>query len=106
MVFAGALTERLTFYKIIETQSASGYKSTQEQFLFSCRAERTKTKENYVIDAGELFHSNELTFRLRKRKEIEETNIVVYEDGKYRITSIDRYPRENEMVIKIERINE
>lgn len=105
MIFAGALRERLYFYKVIETQSASGYKSTQEQFMFSCRAERLKTKENFVVDAGEIFHSNELTFRLRT-KDIEETDIVQYNGGRYVITSIDKYPMQNEMVIKIGKINE
>ena len=105
MIFAGALRERLSFYEIVEVQSASGYKSSQEQFMFSCRAGREKTKENYIVDGNELFHSNELTFRLRQRR-IKETDLVVYEDEKYRITSIDRYPMQNEMVIKIEKINE
>ena len=106
MIFAGALSETLSFYKITETQKASGYKSTQEQYMFSCRAERKKNKEDFVVDAGELFHSILLTFKLRNRKDIEETNIVVYNGERYRIISIDRYQREGDMTIKIEKINE
>ncbi|MBO7321961.1 MAG: head-tail adaptor protein [Bacteroidales bacterium] len=105
MIFAGAMRERLSFYNVEEAQSASGYKSSQEQFMFSCRAGRERTSENYVVDSGELFHSNELTFRLRQRN-IKETDMVQYNGDKYRITSIDKYPMQNEMVIKIEKVNE
>ena len=106
MIYAGKLTEKLSFYDIIETQSASGFKSTQEQFLFTCLAERMKNKENYVVDAGELYHTNELTFRMRSRKEVKETSIVVYNEERYRITSLNKFPRDNEMTLIIARINE
>ena len=75
--------------------------------MFRVRAERTKNKETYLVDADELFHSNELTFRLRYRKEIEETNIVVYRGQRYRITSIDKYIRDNnQLTIILAKINE
>lgn len=106
MIFAGTLTENLSFYRVVETQSASGFKHTEEQFMFTCKAQRTKNKENYVVDAEELFHSNELTFRLRMRKEVVETNIVVYNGERYRITSLQPWPRDNEMTIILAKINE
>lgn len=106
MIFAGQLTEDLTFYKIEEVQSVSGYKHTEEILMFTCKAQRTKNKENYVVDAEELFHSNELTFRLRNRKEVKETNIVVYNGDRYRITSLNKYPRQNDMTIILAKINE
>ena len=34
------------------------------------------------------------------------TDIVVYEGNRYRIMSIDKYPRDNEMILKIMLINE
>lgn len=106
MIYSGQLTEVLEFYKVVETQSESGYKSTEEVFMFKVRAERAKNRENYLVDAGELFHSSELTFRLRYRKEIEDTNIVVYEGQRYRVTSLDKYTEENQLTIMLEKINE
>ena len=107
MIYSGQLAEILEFYKVVETQSESGYKSTSEVFMFRVRAEITKNKETYLVDADELFHSNELTFRLRYRKEIEETNIVVYRGQRYRITSIDKYIRDNnQLTIILAKINE
>lgn len=106
MIFSGDLTETLTFYKIVEVQSESGYKHSTEQFLLTTRAQRLKNKENYVVNADELFHASELTFRLRYRKEIEDTNIVVYKDERYRITSLDEYPQENQLTIILAKINE
>lgn len=105
MVFAGRLTEKLLFYKIEETQSKSGFKSTAEVFKFEALAERMKNKETIQENADEIFHYTELSFRLRKR-DIKDTDIVVYEGNRYRIMSVDKYPRDNEMVIKIMLINE
>lgn len=105
MIFAGRLTERLQFYRIEETQGRSGYKSTNEVFKFEAYAERMKNKETITENADEVFHYTELSFRLRKR-DIADTDIVVYEGNRYRIMSIDKYPRDNEMVIKIMLINE
>lgn len=106
MIFAGSLTETLTFYSVTETQSASGYKDTSEVLRYTCRAYRTKNKEKYTVDADELFHTNELTFKLRNRKEVEETDVVIYNGERYRITSLNRYPRENDMTLILVRIND
>lgn len=107
MIYSGQLTEILKFYRVVETQSGSGFKHTEEVLMFSVRAERLKNRENYVVDADELFHSSELTFRLRYRSEINETNIVEYEGQRYRITSLDRYVQDNnQLTIILAKINE
>lgn len=106
MIYAGKLKEKLDFYRVQETQSESGYKRTEEVFMFSAKAERTKNKENFVVDAEEVFHSVLLTFRLRFRKEVDETNIVVYKDNRYRIISLNPWESDGEMTIMIEKINE
>ncbi len=106
MIESGQLTHTLDFYKVVETQSASGFKTTTEVFMFSVRAERTKNLENFVVDASELFHSSSPTFRLRYRKEIDETNIVVYEGQRYRVISLNVWKKDNEITIILEKINE
>lgn len=105
MIFAGNLKENLTIYRVTETQSRSGFKSQTETELFTVKAERTKNRENYGVDAGELFHTNELTFRCRKR-DIQETDIVKYNGQRYRITSLNVWPKDNEMTMILARINE
>lgn len=106
MIQSGLLTETLQFYETVETQSKSGYKSTDQLFKLKVRAQRTKNKEKYIEDAGELFHTSELTFKLRYRKEIKDTDIVVYEDEKYRITSLDKFKEANQLTIILSKINE
>lgn len=106
MIYSGQLTEILKFYKVVETQSGSGFKHAEEVYMFQVRAERTKNKENYLVDAEELFHLSQLTFRLRYRKEIDETNIVEYEGQRYRITSLDKYKEENQLTIILSKIND
>lgn len=106
MIYSGTLTERLEFHHIVETQSASGYKSTEEVRYMSVLADRWKNKESYVVDAEELYHLTELTFKLRYRKEVAETDIVVYNGERYRITSLEKQQRMNEMTIILSKINE
>lgn len=106
MIYSGQLTEKLTFYEVRETQSASGFKHVEEVERFTTRAYRARNKDNYLVDAGELFHSSELTFQLRYRKEITETDIVVYKDSRYRITSLCPYIQENQITITLSKINE
>lgn len=106
MISSGLLTETLHFYEKVETQSESGFKSVQEVFKLKARAQRTKNKEKYLMDAEELFHTSELTFKLRYRKEIKDTDIVVYEDERYRITSLDKFKEANQLTIMLSKINE
>lgn len=106
MISSGLLTETLHFYEKVETQSESGFKSVQEIFKLKVRAQRTKNKEKYISDAEELFHTSELTFKLRYRKEIKDTDIVVYEDERYRITSLDKFKEANQLTIMLSKINE
>lgn len=106
MIFAGELTEKLTFFEVKEVQSESGYKHTTEVERFTVRAYRARNKETYLVDAGELFHSTELTFQLRYRKEITDTDIVVYNGNRYRITSLCPYIQENQLTIILSKINE
>lgn len=106
MVYSGTLTERLRFYHVIESQTMSGFKETTEVFYYTCRADRLKNKENYVVNADELFHFPHLTFKIRYNKEILATDIVVYEGDRYRITSLDKNALDNELTIIIEKIND
>lgn len=106
MIFSGLLTETLKFYEVVETQSASGFKTTEERLFCTIRAERLKNKQNYTVNADELFHTCELSFRLRYREGMNDTNIVEYQGERYRITSMDRYTRDNEVVIIMSKINE
>lgn len=106
MIYSGLLTETLNFYEVVETQSASGYKSTEEVFKLKVRAQRTKNKEKYTVDAEELFHTSELTFKCRYRKEIKDTDIVVYDEERYRITSLDKFKEANQLTIMLSKINE
>ena len=106
MISAGQLTETLTFFEVRNTVEASGFHQSEEVLRFKTKAERLKNKESYVVNADEVFHLSELTFRLRNRNEVNETDIVVYEGNRYHITSIDRYRRANQMTIILSKINE
>ena len=106
MIYSGQLREQLNFYNVVEVQSESGFKHTEEVFKFMVRAQRIKNKETYTVDADELFHLSELTFRLRYRPDIKETDIVEYEGQRYRITSLDKFIEENQLTIILAKIND
>ena len=106
MVNSGQLTELLEFYEIVEIQSGSGFKKSEERFKFRTRAQRLKNRESYLVDSQELFHSSELTFKVRYRSDIKETDIVVYDGSKYRITSLDKFTEANQLTIIVSKINE
>lgn len=106
MIYSGQLRETLHFYEVVETQSGSGYKHTEEVLKFKVRAQRLKNKENYLVDANELFHTSELTFKVRYRRDIKETDIVVYEEQRYRITSLDKFTEADQLTIILSKINE
>ena len=106
MIFAGKLTEKLQIYKVEEVQGRTGYKAPTEEFVCELLAERDRNKESFVVDANELFHDVLLTFRLRNRKEVTEKSIIGYNGDRYRVISIERFPRDNEQVIKVSKINE
>lgn len=102
MIYAGKLTETLKVYEVNETQTASGFKSEERTFKFTCKAQRLKNKENYVVDGEELFHIAEPTFRLRSRK-LSDTDIIEHKGEWFRIISIDDY--RTDMTIKLQKIN-
>jgi head-tail adaptor len=106
MIYAGALNEYLSFYKLEETQTPSGFKRVEEVLLCRVRASRTKDKGKYTVDAEELFHTNELNFRLRIRKDVDETCTVEYNNRRYRILSLQKWYREGDMTITLGLINE
>ena len=106
MVLSGRLTETLRFSEIVETQSATGYKHTEERFMFECKAEKIKFKERFDVDAEEIYHHVVPQFRMRYRASVKETNVVEWRGEKYRILSVDRYPLDNEMLVKLDKINE
>lgn len=103
MIYAGRLTDTLNVYEVTEQQSASGFKSERKTFKFTCKAERLKNKENYVVNGEELFHIAEPTFRLRRR-EIRDTDMVEYKGELFRVISIDDY--RSDMTIKLQKINQ
>ena len=106
MIYSGQLTEYLNFYSVVETQSQSGFKHEEEVYKFRVRGYRMKNKENYVVSADNLFHSTELTFLVRYRTDIKDTDIVVYEGERYRITSLNPFKQENQITIMLSKIND
>ena len=102
MIFAGALTETLEFFEVVSEQS----KSDKEVYRFSCRAERMKSNQKYLIDGHEIYHYTSLQFRCRYRSDVKETWIVVYDGERYRITALDINKIGCEMIITMDKIND
>ena len=105
MIAAGTLIYSLKFKEQQNVQSDSGAVSKQMVELFVCKASKVKQLGKFLIDAKELFHFNELKFRVRNNKLMNELQVVEYEKNDYRITSYDKNISDNTIELTLEKIN-
>ena len=105
MLPSGTLLYSLTFKGNQKIKSEFGDITSTLIFLFKCRAAKVKQQGKYLVDAKELFHSDELKFKLRNNKLLNELLIVEYLGYDYKITSYDLNLFDNTVTITIDKIN-
>jgi hypothetical protein len=106
MIAAGTLLYTLFFKENVISKSKYGDETITQVDLFKCKAAKQKAFGNFKIDAKELFHTNELTFKLRWNKLMNDLLIVNYDNYDYRITFFDRNLFDSTVIIKLEKINQ
>jgi len=105
MISAGLLLYSLTFKENQKVQSDSGAEKKLLVELFTCKGAKVKQSGKFILDAKELFHTNELKFKVRFNKLMNELLIVSYENTDYRISSYDRNISDNTVELTLEKIN-
>lgn len=102
---AGTLIYTLTFKENQMLQSDSGAPKKVLVQILRTKAAKVKQSGKFILDAKELFHANELKFKIRNNKLINELLIVEYEKNDYRISSFDKNVAENTIELTLEKIN-
>lgn len=105
MIEAGKLKHKLEFYSIIKTTSDSGFATTSKQLLFKCKSQKLKSSGTLNYQSKELFHTNEIQFKVRYNKLLNDKLIVKFENIEYKITFIDYNQNDNSAIIFLEKIN-
>jgi len=105
MIPSGTLIYSLIFKENQKTKSEFGDLTVNQVVLFKCRAAKVKQVGKFILDAKELFHKNELKFKVRNNKLLTELLIVQYENNDYKITSFDRNMFDNSVELTLEKIN-
>jgi len=106
MIGAGSLKYNLTFLKLEKVQGVSGAEKITKVELFKSKAAKVKSTGNFKVDAKELFHTNELIFKIRNNKLLDDSLIVKYDKYEYIITFLDVNLFDNSVQITLEKINE
>ena len=105
MILAGSLKYNLVFFEMRTVQSDSGAFSKTRVQLFKCKAAKVKSTGNYKVENKELFHTNELIFKIRGNKLLTEKLIVEYDNKEYSISFIDKNLFDNTVNITLEKLN-
>lgn len=105
MTPAGQLKYSLIFFEEKKTKTLSGEVEKQLIEVFKCKGAKIKNAGDFVVDAKELFHNNEITFKLRNNKLLTESLIVEFETKKYSINFIDKNLNDNTSKITLVKIN-
>jgi hypothetical protein len=106
MIPAGTLKYNLKFLDNISVQSDSGFDKVTKVELFKCKAAKVKSTGKFDLNAKELFHSNELIFKLRYNKLLTDKLIVGYDNEEYIISFLDKNLFDNTVQITLSKIND
>ncbi|WP_321425017.1 head-tail adaptor protein [uncultured Bacteroides sp.] len=105
MIAAGTLRYILKFKQLEEIQSDSGFITKSKIDLFTTRAAKVKSTGNFGLNAKELFHDNELIFKIRNNNLLVDDLIVEYNNNEYNITLLDYNEFDNSVTITLQKVN-
>lgn len=99
---AGAYENRISILRHVVTQSYSGFQDENWQLSTQTRANVHNTSGNRVDENNAIFYDYTKTFTVHKYVNIDEFDIIKYNDKYYRILSIDEDRHLNQKVIVAE----
>lgn len=104
---SGLLKDIITFQEMTVTTDEYGHEITTFTDAFTTRADVIWNNGNRIVSNEEIFYENTVSFVVRYYCPVEDTMIIVYQDKKYRIISInpDKELYRNKTIIS-ELINE
>ena len=101
------LKERIDIYKQIVEPTDFGDNRLSYEFKYSCRACVNYSSGNRIVENDEIFYSVDREFIVRHYVPIVDTDIIEWDNKKWRVLSIDRDKyKYNDIVIKTTLVNE
>lgn len=107
---AGLLTQKIQVFKSTKVQGRTGASKETWTNLFgegkNLNARTTYKNQQMKAQNGNFVLTSDITFDIRYYSQINEYNRIYWENRKYTITAIRRYPERGEMQIDAKLIDE
>lgn len=103
---AGTLTEKVTILRAITTVNSVGEEDKKYNILCNTRCKADNSSGNKSIENNEIVFNYIKTFYFRYYVDVQETDIIIYQDKKYRILTIEKNKAFQEIKAQAELINE
>ena len=100
------LRDRIDIYKEIKSETDFGETKTSYEFKYSCRAFVQYANGTRTVDDDEIFYAVDRNFIVRSFVPVYNTDVIHWNDQRWRILSIDRDYHYNNIVIRTTLINE
>lgn len=103
---AGLLKDRIDILEQKISKTPFGDTRITYEPKYSCRAFVQYANGNRIVDNDEIFYSVDRTFIVRHYVPIVDTDMIVWNDKRWRVLSIDRNHQLNNIVINTTLVNE
>ena len=105
-MFAGTLTEIITFEKPVTTKSESGFETTQWEKVVTAHACQKYNSKNLTVENDQMTYNYSIDIEMRYTDKVAEYMRFIWNGRKYSIRDIDRQKRYGKMTITAEIIDE
>lgn len=107
MIRSGLLNNVISIEKPIKGDKAfGGTYIDYEQYIPKTRARVIYQNGNRIDDNNEIFNAYNISFIIRYYHDVTEEMIVIWDDSRYRILSIEKDRHNNQKILNCELINE
>lgn len=103
---ASDLEYRIEIYRQVVARSASGAANISYEYRCSTRAHIRYASGSRTVENNEIFYDVDRQFVVRHYVPVEETDIIHWNNQRWRILSIDRNREWNDIIIQTTLINE
>ena len=98
--------EKIDVLKPIVIVNEFGSQETTYEHRFTTRCEVVRTSGSREVDNNDMFYGERKTFSIRYYHPIENFDIIIWKDKRYRILDIDKNRDQQRIIIQTELINE
>lgn len=101
---SGDLKERIKIYSLLTKTTVYGDTHDEYSYNYTCRARVNYASGNRIVENEEIFYSVDREFIVRSYVPIKDTDIIVWNNEKWRILSKDHNKTYNDIIIRTTKI--